>query len=87
MVEVLKQPPYSPLSPEQQVLIIQAGNLGYLDDLDPKAVRKFEDDLYPFIEAKYNSIFENIRNDKKITDETAELIKKAFDEFKVSFSA
>ena len=87
MVEVLKQPPYSPLSPEQQVVIIQAGNLGYLDDLDPKDVRKFENDLYPFIEAKYPQIFENIDKDKKITNETAELITKAFDEFKVSFSA
>ena len=87
MVEVLKQPPYSPLAPEQQVIIIQAGNLGYLDDIEPSKVRKFEDALYPFIETKYPQIFENIRKDKKITDDTAKLITKAFDEFKVSFSA
>jgi len=87
MVEVLKQPPYSPLSPEKQVLIIQAGNLGYLDKIPASKVRAFEDDLYPFIEAKYPRIFENIAKDKKITDETAELIKKALDEFSISFSA
>ena len=63
MVEVLKQPPYSPLSPEKQVVIIQAGNLGYLDDIAPKDVRKFEEELYPFIENKYPAIFENIVKD------------------------
>ena len=87
MVEVLKQPPYSPLSPEKQVVIIQAGNLGYLDDIAPQDVRKFEEELYPFIENKYPAIFENIIKDKKITDETADLMKKAFDEFKERFSA
>ena len=87
MVEVLKQPPYSPLAPEQQVIIIQAGNLGYLDDIEPSQVRAYETALYPFIESKYPQIFENIRNDLKITDTTAELITKAFNEFKVSFSA
>ncbi len=87
MVEVLKQPPYSPLSPEKQVLIIQAGNLGYLDKLPASKVRSYEDGLYPFVETKYPQIFENIVNDKKITDETAELIKKALDEYQVSFSA
>jgi F-type H+-transporting ATPase subunit alpha len=87
MVEVLKQPPYAPISPEKQVLIIQAGNLGYLDDIPVSAVRKFEEELYPFIESKYPEILENIRNEKKISDATAETIKKAFDDFKSTFSA
>lgn len=87
MVEVLKQPPYSPLSPEKQVLIIQAGNLGYLDKIPASKVRSFEDALYPFVESKFPQIFESIANEKKINDETADLIKKALEEFKVSFSA
>ena len=87
MVEVLKQPPYSPLSAEQQVLIIQAGNLGYLDKIPASKVREYEEKLYPFVEAKYPQIFENIRNEKKISDETAELIQQALDEFGESFTA
>ena len=87
MVEVLKQPPYSPLSPEQQVMIIFAGNEGYLDDIPVESVTKFEEELYPFIEANYPQIFENIRSSKKIDDETKELMKKALDEFKASFVA
>ena len=87
MVEVLKQPPYSPLPAEKQVMIIFAGNEGYLDDIPASAVTKFEAELYPFIEASYPQIFENIRSAKKIDDETKALMIKALDEFKASFVA
>jgi len=87
MVEVLKQPPYSPLTAEKQVIIIFAGNEGYLDDLSVSAVTKFEAELYPFIEASYPQIFENIRSASKIDDETKALMVKALDEFKASFIA
>ena len=58
MVEVLKQPPYSPLPVENQVVIIFAGAKGYLDDVATANVTKFEAELYPYIEAKYPEIFE-----------------------------
>ena len=87
MVEVLKQPPYSPLSIEKQVLIIYAGANGYLDDIPVGAVTKFEAELYPFIEANHPDVFAQIREKKKIDTETEELMKKALDEFKASFSA
>ncbi len=87
MVEVLKQPPYSPLSIEKQVLIIYAGANGYLDDIPVGAVTKFEAELYPFIEANHPDVFTQIREKKKIDTETEELMKKALDEFKASFSA
>ncbi|MBD3800822.1 MAG: F0F1 ATP synthase subunit alpha [Campylobacterales bacterium] len=87
MVEVLKQPPYSPLTAEKQALIIFAGNEGYLDDLPVSSVVKFEAELYPFVEASYPQIFENIRSTSKIDDETSALMKKAIEEFKASFVA
>ena len=85
LVEILKQPAYSPLPVEKQVVIIYAGTRGYLDDIDVKLVRKFEEELYPFIETKYPQIFENIRTSKKLDEETENLLKKALEEFKVSF--
>jgi len=87
MVEVLKQPAFSPLPAEKQALIIFAGNAGYLDDMDASNVVRFEAELYPFIEASYPQIFENIRSAKKIDDETDALMKKALEEFKSTFSA
>ncbi len=87
MVEVLKQPQFSPLAAEQQALIIFAGNEGFLDDFDASFVVKFEAELYPFVEASYPQIFENIRSALKIDDETNALMKKALEEFKASFIA
>ena len=87
MVEVLKQPPYSPLSAEKQALVIFAGNEGYLDDLPASSVVKFEAELYPFVEASYPQIFENIRSASKIDDETSAMMKKAIEEFKATFVA
>jgi len=85
MVEVLKQGPFSPLSAEKQVAIIFAGNEGFLDDMDPSNVVRFEAEMYPFIEASYPQIFENIRSTSKIDDETKALMIKALEEFKASF--
>lgn len=87
MVEVLKQPPYSPLSAEKQALIIFAGNEGFLDDIDASAVVKFEAGLYPFIEATYPQIFENIKTALKIDDDTKALMLKALEEYKLTFIA
>jgi len=87
MVEVLKQPPYSPLSAEKQATIIFAGNEGFLDDLDVSDVVRFESEMYPFIEASYPQIFENISSSKKIDDDTKALLMKALEEFKSSFVA
>ena len=87
MVEVLKQPPYSPLPVEKQIVIIYAGANGYLDDIDAGSVTKFEAELYPFIEAKYPSIFDDIRTKQKIDDEIKPQIKKILDEIKATFEA
>jgi F-type H+-transporting ATPase subunit alpha len=87
MVEVLKQPPYSPIAPEYQVMIIFAGNKGFLDGMNAKKVPAFESGLYSFIDSKYPELPKKIISDKKLTDETTELLTKALEEFKVSFSA
>ncbi|KEA46047.1 F0F1 ATP synthase subunit alpha [Campylobacter mucosalis] len=87
MVEVLKQPPYSPLAVENQVLIIFAGAKGYLDDVPTTSVTKFEAELYPYIEAKYPEIFEQIRTKKALDKEAEELLHKALKDYKATFSA
>ncbi len=85
MVEVLKQGPYSPLPIEKQVVIIYAGANGFLDDIDASEVVKFESELHPFIEAKYPNILEAIRDEKKLSDKTTELLNTALEEFKSTF--
>jgi len=87
MVEILKQPPYSPLPIEKQVVIIYAGANGYLDDIPVNSVVKFEAELYPFIEAKYPEILDGIRAKQKIDDEIENKLKAALEDFKSQFSA
>ncbi|HEF2684318.1 TPA: F0F1 ATP synthase subunit alpha [Campylobacter coli] len=84
MVELLKQPPYSPLSVEKQVVLIFAGTKGYLDDVAVSKIREFEDGIYPFIEAKYPNLFEQIRSKKALDAELEEKLAKAINEFKAN---
>ena len=84
MVELLKQPPYSPLSVEKQVVLIFAGTKGYLDDVAVSKIREFEDGIYPFIEAKYPDLFEQIRSKKSIDAELEDKLAKAINEFKAN---
>lgn len=84
MVELLKQPPYSPLSVEKQVVLIFAGTKGFLDDIAVSRIKEFEDRIYPFIEAKHPDIFEQIRSKKALDSDLEEKLAKAINEFKAN---
>ena len=86
MVELLKQPPYAPISVEKQILIIFAGAKGYLDSIDVKSVGRFEAELNSYVEAKYADIFEQLKAKKAIDKELEELLHKALSEFKATFA-
>lgn len=86
MVEVLKQPPYSPLPIEKQIVIIYAGAKGYLDDIAVSKITKFEADLYPFIEDKYPNIFKSIAEKKALDESIESELKRALEDFKMTFS-
>jgi len=84
MVEILKQPPYSPLPVENQVILIFAGTRGFLDDIAVNKISEFEAGLYPFIEAKYPEIFEQIRTKKALDKDLEDKISNALNEYKAS---
>ena len=84
MVELLKQPPYSPLSVEKQVVLIFAGTKGFLDDVAVDKIREFEDGIYPFVEAKYPDLFEQIRTKKALDKDLEDKLAKAIEEFKAN---
>ncbi len=85
LTEILKQPPYAPVPVEKQILIIYAGNEGYLDDVDITNVQKFESELYKFIEAQYSDLLPSIKDKKKIDDDLKSKIDKALEDFKKVF--
>jgi F-type H+/Na+-transporting ATPase subunit alpha len=87
LVEVLKQDQYEPLPVEKQVLIIFAAANRYLDDLEIGEVRRFELELYPFVETNYAGVFKTIREKKAIDDTLKAELIKALDAFKERFKA
>ena len=84
MVELLKQPPYSPLSVEKQVVLIFAGTKGFLDDVAVDKIREFEDGIYPFFETKYPDLFEQICTKKALDKDLEDKLAKAIEEFKAN---
>ncbi len=85
LVELLKQEPYNPLPVEKQIVAIFAGTNGYLDDLPVEAVRKFEKELYAFLDNERPDILQEIREKKALDDELKNKIKEALDTFKSRF--
>ena len=85
LVEILKQEQYKPLGVEKQVLIIYSAVNGYLDDLPVNKCRKFESELYSFIDSEYPEIPKQIAEKKQIDSETEENLKTALKEMKERF--
>ena len=84
MVEILKQPPYSPLAVEKQIILIFAGTRGYLDDVEVEKIGEFENGLYPFIEAKHSGILEQIKEKKVLDKDLENELASAIKEYKAS---
>ncbi len=85
LTELLKQPAFSPLRVEEQVVVIYAGTNGYLDKLPVGAVRKYEAELLEHLNSSEKGLLDTIRKDKALKDETIEKIKSVLDAFSKSF--
>ena len=86
IVEILKQPQYSPLSMEQQVVSIWAATNGYLDDVPLDKARDFEGGLLETVGSRGSGILDTIRETGKLEDDTIESLKKIVEDFKSSFT-
>jgi len=87
LVEVLKQPQYSPMPVEQQVLIIWTATKGLVDDIAIEDLKKFEQGLLAFVENTHGSLLEKIRERKQLDDELEAEMRAAVTEFKERFTA
>ena len=83
--EILKQPQYKPMPVEKQVVIIYAATRKYLLDIEVDRILEFESGLFEYISTNYPDIFEKIREEKKLSDELEDALKKAITEFKETF--
>src|SRR5664280_2310522 len=87
LVEILKQDQYQPLPIEKQIMIIWAGTKGYLDDLPVEVCRKFEAELYRFLDNAQRAVLDEIRTKKVLDADLTAKIKAIIEEFKSRFVA
>ncbi len=74
---VLKQPQNSPLTIENQIIIIYAVVHDLLTDVEVGDVQQFADDLFLYVGTNYPQIIEKLQETKTLDDETAALIEQA----------
>jgi F-type H+/Na+-transporting ATPase subunit alpha len=87
MVEILKQPQYQPLPVEKQVAIIFAATNGLLDAVAVEDVRRYEEELYRFLETRHPAVLNGIRDKKILDDELKAALVAALEEFGATFVA
>jgi F-type H+-transporting ATPase subunit alpha len=85
LTELLKQPQFSPLPVEEQVVSIFAGVRGYLDKIDVADVNRFEASLLAELRAKAPDILALIRDRRELTPETEEKLKNFVENFAKTF--
>ena len=85
LVELLKQGQYEPLPVEKQVLIIFAGTNGFIDDLPLTAIKKYEQELFSFVESKYPDLFADILKKREMDADLRAKTMKVLEEFKLAF--
>ena len=86
LVELLKQPQYSPLSVEDQVVAIFLGTRGHLDSVPVADVSRFESELLEHLRGANSGILTDIRTSQKLSEETETALNNAVADFKRGFA-
>jgi F-type H+/Na+-transporting ATPase subunit alpha len=85
LVELLKQPQYSPFPVERQVISVWLGNEGYLDDVPVEDIRRFETEFLDEIQRSRSGIYDAIRETKDLSADTVVALKDAVEQFRSGF--
>ncbi|GGA45829.1 ATP synthase subunit alpha [Kroppenstedtia guangzhouensis] len=86
LVEILKQDENDPMPVEKQIISIYTATRGYLDDIPVEDVLRFESELLSFVDAERADLLQKIREQKTLSEEIEEGIKKAIQDFKKGFA-
>jgi F-type H+-transporting ATPase subunit alpha len=86
MTELLKQAQYSPLSMEEQVLVIYAGTNGFIDDYPVAALGRYESELLAFLRSRKKDLLDEVRTSGKLEGDSEKRLRDALTEFAKQFS-
>ncbi len=85
LVELFKQPAFSPKPVEIQVGLLWAAQNGYFDDIDVKRMVEASGSFDEFLASRKGELLAQIRTDKEINDEVAEGLRGAVEDWKKVF--
>jgi F-type H+-transporting ATPase subunit alpha len=86
LTELLKQPQFTPLPVEEEVVSIYTGVKGYLDRIAVSDIGRFEGDFLRLMRGKHQDVLDTIRTSKQLAPETEAKLKAVLDEFVKSFA-
>jgi len=81
LMELLKQPQYSPFPVEEQVVSIWTGTSGRLDPVPVEDVRRFESEFLDYLRREHSGILNGIRESGTFDDDTDTALSDAYDKF------
>jgi F-type H+-transporting ATPase subunit alpha len=86
LTELLKQPQFSPLKVEEQVVVIYAGTRGYLDGIAVNAVGRFEKEFLTLMRTDHADVLDAIRTSKQLAPDTEQKLKSILETFAKRFA-
>ncbi len=86
LVELLKQPQYTPMAVEDQVVAIFLGTKGHLDSVPVADVSRFESEFLEHLRASNAGVLNEIKTSQKLSEETEAALTGAVAEFKRGFA-
>ncbi len=87
MVEILKQPAFSPMNVIDQVLVLYAGSNGYLDKVPVKQVPAWQEQFVAYMKEQKSEVRKKLETEKKLSKELEATLKAALTEFGTQFKA
>jgi F-type H+-transporting ATPase subunit alpha len=86
LTELLKQPQFSPVPVEEQVVAIFAGTRGYLDRIGVADVGRFESSMLRELRATKPELLETIRSEREISESVEKGLTEFLDGFARTFA-
>jgi F-type H+-transporting ATPase subunit alpha len=87
MVELLKQDQFKPMDVIDQVMVIYAGTKGFVDKVDRRKVRAWEEQFLHFMHEQKSEVYKALEKSKKLTDEIEKQLSEAITAFQGQFKA
>ncbi|MDZ4745298.1 MAG: F0F1 ATP synthase subunit alpha [bacterium] len=87
LMEIMKQPQYSPIPVDEQVVSIYSATNGFMDDIPLEDIRRYEIELLEFVRLAHPTVLETISMKKEITDDARKELNDALTQFTERFKA